>query len=445
MKRKAEDTLRTFWDFCQERHLPQAVLRAIPYVGSSIEAVLYGGETKDLIERIGRQTAQQQKEILSKLEAIMGHVDAWSDGILVVGSGNAEHVLQLDTDLQLGRKHIVTYHEFIGGSGVNYSMRLIGAGYPVFPILSIGKDRLGRAIKQEIVSAAKKARLPEKSLGFIDSDEFLAPNIKTPLSTIAVDRMQRTIFSSQIDGGTCFRDYVEKRMDCLCTELSADVGAAIIGHVQADNPELNPSNPGECTRYVIRSFSGKGLLFANFGNSQICRGARFWEKDLGKLNVFQLNLHEMRMFFGEEDGVTSLSDMVKWFIDRHVTAVVTLDRFGAIGTYRDGRDGVILAWPFELDNYVDSTGAGDAFGAGLVSHLCRSAEFSFTDFFNAIGKARVWAAYACTSLGAATNCPDASTLNEFEEDLLRKHRNPVEIQPMDQLDRLLRIIDKAYS
>jgi hypothetical protein len=73
--------------------------------------------------------------------------------------------------------------------------------------------------------------------------------------------------------------------------------------------------------------------------------------------VFQLNLHEMRRFFSQRNARVSLFDIVQWFRERRITAVITLDKFGAIGTYKDGRDGIILAWPFEIQGFVDSTGA----------------------------------------------------------------------------------------
>jgi sugar/nucleoside kinase (ribokinase family) len=162
--------------------------------------------------------------------------------------------------------------------------------------------------------------------------------------------------------------------------------------------------------------------------------------------VFQLNLHEMRRFFSQRDAKVSLSDIVQWFKDkdRQITAIITLDKFGAIGTYKDGSKGVILAWPFEIQDFVDSTGAGDAFGAGLVSQLCGKADFSFAEFFDAIEVARTWAAYACRFLGGATDCPDQQLLQEFSEKKLAQRTDPVEVQEMKHVDRILRILDKAF-
>jgi sugar/nucleoside kinase (ribokinase family) len=439
-----EDTLQRFWRFCQQRHLPQAVLEAIPYIGPSIKETIYGGDIEDLVEEIRKETSQHRQEINSKLEVIMKSMLEHPTGILVIGSGNAEHVFSLEGDFRLGQKHMVACHEVIGGSGVNYTMRLINAGFPVFPILSIGRDRLGLGIREKILTSARRAQLPEQVLTFIDSDEFFAPHIRTPLSTVIVENAQRTILLSQIYGSEHFRDYVEHRLAYLDAHPEINIGAVMVGHIYADSPTVNPSHPGECTRYIIRSFSHHSCVFGNLGNSQICTGVDSWEHDLKRLSVFQLNLHEMRRFFSQRNARVSLFDIVQWFRERRITAVITLDKFGAIGTYKDGRDGIILAWPFEIQGFVDSTGAGDAFGAGLISQLYQKADFSFTDFFNAIGEARVWAAYACTTLGGATNCPDRRTLEEFYDKTLAQQPDPVEVQQMRHVDRVLRILDKAF-
>jgi len=441
---RLDDSVRRFWSFCQKRHLPQAVLQGIPYIGPSIRTIIYDdGTVEDLIKQVECQNTQQQQEILSRLEAIIEQMVGPPGYILVVGSGNGERVLQFDGVLQLGRKYMSSCHEFLGGSGVNYTLRLINAGFPVFPIVSIGKDRLGHIIREEILVSARKNNLSRQALEFVDSEDFFVANIRTVLSTILVEKTQRTIFTEQIHGAEHFKDYTQNRLTSLDTQPGANIKAVAVGHILADNPALNPSHPGECSRYIIQSFCDRCFVFANFGNSQIRMGAEFWEEDLKKLSVFQLNLAEMREFFARNTSTKPLVNIIKWLQERNITAVITLDKFGAVGTYKDGRDGVVLAWPFEFEGIVDSTGAGDAFGAGLVSKLYQKADFSFTEFFTAIGEARVWAAYACTALGGATNCPNRRQLKEFRKELLAAQPDPVEVERLGHAERILRILDRA--
>lgn len=442
---KLEDTLRRFWNFYQERRVTKAILAAIPVIGESLVIMVEGGTIEDLIKESQGKTTQQQQEIVSKLETIMEQIVEHPRHILTVGGGNGEYLLRLDGDLQIGGKHIVTCHEFLGGSGVNYTLRLANAGFPVLPILSIGKDRLGHNVREEILFSARKAKFPESVLKFIDSDEFFVPNVKTPLANIVVEKAQRTIFTERISGNENFGEYVKRRLVYLDSQPDMGISAVVIGHIYADSPDLNPSHPGECTRHIIQSFCDKSLVFANFGNSQIRMGVDFWENDLKALSVCQLNLDEMKKLFAQKNPRISLADIVQWLKERHITAVITLDKFGAIGTYKDGRDGVILAWPFELEGFVDPTGAGDAFGAGLVSNLSQKANFSFTDFLNAIGEARIWAAYACMSLGGASNCPDKSALQKFRKKILEQEPDPVEVQQMKHIDRILQLLDRLHK
>jgi sugar/nucleoside kinase (ribokinase family) len=75
-----------------------------------------------------------------------------------------------------------------------------------------------------------------------------------------------------------------------------------------------------------------------------------------------------------------------------------------IGIFEDCKEGIIFAEPIKQKRFIDSTGAGDAFGAGLLSKLYLKEAFSFSDFFIAIVEARIWAAYACNSFGGVGNC-----------------------------------------
>ena len=48
--------------------------------------------------------------------------------IITVGSGNVEYILEHDGEVELGKKHIIDSYELIGGSCVNYSLRLLTTG-----------------------------------------------------------------------------------------------------------------------------------------------------------------------------------------------------------------------------------------------------------------------------------------------------------------------------
>lgn len=376
------------------------------------------------------------------VEVTLKTIEKRPEPILVVGTGNVEYVLKLDNELQLGRKCMVTYRELFGGSGLNYTLRLINVGLPVFPILSIGKDLIAKRIRNEILASAKKAGLSEQILAFIDSDSFFSNMINTQRATIIIEKDRRTILAETIDGIEYFRDHLNNCLGYFNSQFAVGTKTIIIGHIHSDNPNLNRLNPGECTKYIIRSFHENSLIFANFGDSQIRLGVDFWEEYLRKIGVFQLDLVEMKSFFARKNAKMSLVKIIDWLKDKEITAVITLDKFGAIGTYKDGRQGVILARPHQVKGFVDPTGAGDAFGAGLISRLHGKRDFSFEDLYDAILEARLWAAYACTNLGGAAHCPGKESLREFYEKVLSREHNPIEMLSMKEADRILRALDK---
>jgi len=84
--------------------------------------------------------------------------------VITVGSGAFENILLCDGVLQLGGKHIVQQEESLGGSGLNYTLRLLAAGKEVLPILPVGDDPLGQLIRESILVAAEKVPGPPSIL-----------------------------------------------------------------------------------------------------------------------------------------------------------------------------------------------------------------------------------------------------------------------------------------
>jgi len=163
-----------------------------------------------------------------------------------------------------------------------------------------------------------------------------------------------------------------------------------------------------------------------------------------------MNLDEMKAFFRQADGrERSLKEIVDLLRARGVTTVISLDRLGAVCTYKNERK-QIFALPFRLNKIVDSTGAGDAFGACIARHLVdqvRRGNLDFTSvqsFETAVEEARFWAAYACGSLGGSSGCPDSSELEAFMRAL--KGELAEEEVSSDRRDSpsMLHLLDRAY-
>jgi sugar/nucleoside kinase (ribokinase family) len=222
-----------------------------------------------------------------------------------------------------------------------------------------------------------------------------------------------------------------------------------ISHLQNLNLPNSMSNHtgSRIIKEIFQNYGGKTVISFNPGSSQIQHGIRYWEKELGTLSVLQLNMSEAKQFFSVDGLSTSLVDMINWFRAREISVVITLDKFGAVGSYRTGKDGIIFAWPIELSEHemVDPTGAGDAFAAGFISEICAKTPTTFHDFYTAVDTGRYWSAYACTTLGGAGDCPSAATISKFRTRMERQIQNPIEVISQAHAERELRLIDKAFE
>jgi len=366
--------------------------------------------------------------------------------VLVVGSASGEYVLRLDSPLKIDQKQSVDSQWMSGGSGVNYSIRLMRQGVPVIPIPSAGNDPLGQKIRSELSDALpQSARRVINPL--ISSDAFFVGQ-KTNCSTIIVGEGKRTILTERTSEKGGFFEHIKARLEALRdADIFGRIGVVVIGHIHEDKDR---KHPGACTRLLIETFAGRAAIFANFGNSQIAHGMDFWSEQLKELAVLQMNLDEMKTFFRQPDGrERSLKEIVDLLRARGLTSIITLDRLGAVCTYKSERK-QIFALPFRLNKIVDSTGAGDAFGACIARHLVDQASrgnFGFPSvpsFETAVEEARFWAAYACGTVGGSSDSPDSSELEAFTRRL--KADLAEEEISSDRRDSpsMLHLLDRAY-
>ncbi len=273
-------------------------------------------------------------------------------------------------------------------------MRLLNAGLDALPILAIGNDRIGKNIQSKLLETLRLADIsPFVSSFLIDNNGtgFFEPNIQTSSTTIIVHQAKRTIFTQKLRGGEYFIGYVERRLKDALRHTLVCPSAVMIGHIHSDSKSINPSDPGACTKFLIDRFKGKSLVYTNFGKSQISLGFDFWKEYLPYIDIFQLNFAEAKLFFShKKEESNSLSQVVSTMREANMSAVITLDRFGAIGIHKEEPGSIFISWPvLEVRDVVDPTGAGDAFAAGMVFSLCEQKSLKSADFQSAIGTARL--------------------------------------------------------
>ncbi len=449
MPRKTNDTVKTFYEFSQRTRIPAAMLKAIPYIGDSLHELIHGGDLEKLLIEISKETNKKQDEIIQELHKLMSSLNTIAPkntGIVAIGSGNMEYLYTLDAEILMGQKNpVANAIEKIGGGGLNFTSRLLSFGHQTFPILTVGDDHSGHIIHQELIKMARKTGQPKILKDFISNKEFLAPGIKTGTATIIIQGPKRTILSFASSGNIeSFSNYVERRLDDIEKLLVSKPNLIRISHLQ--NYDGKESS-NEVIRSVINSYSSKSIIYFNPGISQIKSGIKYWENILKKCDLVQFNLSEAKRLFGNDQLSTSLPNIMQWFMERQITIIVTMAKFGAVGIYRNGKDGIVFAMPTEVDDSEirDPTGAGDAYSAGVVSELYANPNFSFQDFHRAIDTGRFWSTYACLDYGGSGNCPDKKTLSDFHNQLVTRSYNPIQVEHRNQAETYLRLIDKAYD
>jgi len=444
-------TLTRFVKFSKRHRIDRGIVNALPY-GNVIDLILNGGSVDDAIENLRRENAEKQKEMLDLLEKIIRENKPQPDDILVIGSGNVENILTATNDIVVAEKHTVERSVSHGGSGTNYALRLLAAGHDAYPILSIGDDQYGQEIISRIVQQAKMDGASLGVLDFLNVDKYLSTEMSTPSTTIVVSPNERKMYSEKPSGLASFKKYMEKQIDRFQKIIEGYPSVVMIGHIFADSGEYENIDKGECTISLLTRYKSRSTICTNFGYSQLKHGSKFWEQHLPCIDIFQLNIMEAKLFFSDDDTVLNLVDMMNWFTDRNINAVITLDKFGAVATHSDISKCAIIGWPIiDRNEVVDATGAGDAFASAILSIISsaprnRQNKLVKIDeelFRKAIKEGRIWSAEACMHFGASTMLPNKSDIIEFSN--ANKASLPLACNPISGCEDILKLIDIAFS
>ncbi len=347
--------------------------------------------------------------------------------VLVVGGANIEYILKSKEPIKIGAKNFVDIEELFGGSGMNYASRLLAIGCDVIALLFVGDDSIGHKIDAKL-----KSYKPDLELTFV-------PQLTTPRSIIVVDGKERTILSQDQNSKNIFRPFVEKEL-----KKFDDISSLVIGHIHNDREDINSDISDLSTSYLIDRYKNSTtLIYLNFGASQLDYGYEYWLERLCGVSLFQLNIKELSNFI-DKDSELNLSDLIKKVREFKTSLIITLDKFGAIGIHKDHPDEIYLARAIsDEENFVDSTGAGDAFCAGMVYALNGDKNFSKDDLKEAMKVGRSWATYACNFYGGANRCPNQEEISLYAKNFLTDSK--VATYKGEEMEDILSLLDSMLK
>ncbi|ETR70597.1 MAG: hypothetical protein OMM_03127 [Candidatus Magnetoglobus multicellularis str. Araruama] len=222
---------------------------------------------------------------------------------MIIGSGLAENILSIDTTIEyqnkyieLNKKYIAKRRElFLGGSGINFSIRLAKTNHLILPILSMGKDEFGFKTKKILSNILINNIKNNSIINFIESEDFLCDQLVSSNTTVISSNNTRTTFTPELKGIEHFSNFVDNRLDRVSKLNNIKIKAIMIGHIYADDPKYQ--NEGIITKRIIQKFKEKSFIFANFGESQLNSGLTFWKNHLKDVSVIQFSLPEVKQFF----------------------------------------------------------------------------------------------------------------------------------------------------
>lgn len=357
--------------------------------------------------------------------------------IAVIGGANIEYIIKSQSQIKQGAKNFVDIEEYYGGSGLNYSLRLMSIDKDVFPLLYLGDDSIGHNIQQYIL---KNYTLHEQTKSFISDSSFFIKDINTIKSMIIVEGEHRTILAHDHNEKNLFFTFLKDRIKQL-----PNISSVMIGHIHSDRSEINPNRSTLSTLHAIKYFSSQNkFIYCNFGSAQIDYGFEFWKNSLKSIDFLQLNAQEAKDFYKKVKITPSLTDIVDSLMELNISGIITLDKFGAVGFIKNKKNKIFLARSIGLgESFVDSTGAGDAFCAGMVSALNGKKNFTVSEFKTAMAYSRSSAMYACRFYGGANKCPTKDQIDSFHHAV--NDQNEVLEYKDDRMLDILELIDTTIN
>ncbi len=262
--------------------------------------------------------------------------------------------------------------KYVGGSPANFCAHIAMSGHDACLFARVGDDQAGRDLVRHVK-------------GFNVNVDGIQTDIFKPTGTVKI-----SLDATGRPNYTCTSDvaFDHMRVDSIWEEMAPEMEAVFFGLL---------AQRGETSREAIYTFLNKANTALKVCDLNIRRWDAMMEKNvhdsLVAADVIKLNKDECRMlkdgWRSDDDDITFLRKLIQ----KHVIQMAALT-LGSTGCY------LITQNEEEFDpgyyiTPIDSSGAGDAFSAGLVVKILQHAPLSeAADFANCLG------AYVSTKKGA---------------------------------------------
>jgi sugar/nucleoside kinase (ribokinase family) len=335
--------------------------------------------------------------------------------LLLIGSAVREVILRAG-DLDIGTKQPCKMHDEFGGGALNCALRLKSLkphSVETITVLSpLGADDQGNAVR---------AFLEEEGIDFYPKAGYQGA---TSRSVILITQAERTVLGQAGSAVESWATGLPNQVRNFVTKHANNSTYAMIGNIPKENDSLGDA--ALITEQTIEALGERAFIYFNPGRAQYSVCYHRWESVFPKIACLQMNIDEARIFIErtnqcgcrqcqiyrpirdpQERKHVSLRCIMEFFSKINVTAVITLAGNGSVAVIRDNPMKIIFTWPEEPETLRDTTGSGDAFGAGIVWSF---AEFgnpkSLTDYVRAFAVGSFWGAAACTDFGASKGLVD---------------------------------------
>ena len=257
--------------------------------------------------------------------------------VVVVGDLATDVVVLLDGDPAPGSDRPARIRSRGGGAGANVAAHLAGLGTPVTFAGCVGDDAAGTGLVAELLAAG------------------VTPAVRTVPGAAT-----GTIVSLVEPGGQ--RSMLADRGANLALEPADVPVPAPGGHLHLSGYSLFAPGPRAAVLAALAAARAAGCTVSVDPASTgplAAYGVERWLADTAAATLVLPNADEARLLTGCADPAAAARALAA----RHAVAVVTLGADGALWAAGD----VLVHRPAHPARVVDTTGAGDAFTAGLLS------------------------------------------------------------------------------